>query len=461
MNMPGLVIFIGLILGILPDSFFPGNEKAVNLPDTMETSLPVNDSITHLDTLQIQNPAVPLIIQMPFAYDTVTNDSLIRWELWSDYGEWRARQRGVIAYRLGGFGRNDGFLIRAHENRHQRIYRDGIPMNERIFGSVNRNRLPHYSRVGSVHEFSAPIRFRSEINTRRYYVTRPLTFINYEQTAFDYRSAEGFLTRNITLATNLSIAYWGKNENEGYRNNSMGGRNIAVSMYHFPNNSWMIEGGFYYSGLQLGEPHGYQISDMFTFAFNRFEVFPMESFAESSMRNAIIQLTAYYRRHPDQQARTRTGIYHDRYRRLHYDETDSSFVRTLTTGVFGRHIQMLGPIEVQGEFYSEWSVIDRNRYLSMMVDSWVFTRGQSQLTLPLSSRSKLYGWMEASWRTDGFTDYEIGSKADWRIFNGWSLYGSYARGEMMPQPGHLYWHRLPVYGNSKLKNEIIQRAEAG
>jgi len=413
------------------------------------------------DPVRQPDPVTPLSMRDPVAFHIASNDSLSRWQLWSDQGEWLTRQPGVISFQLGGLGRNDGFLIRGHDTRNQRILREGIPLNERIFGSANRKRLPHYSRLATSYENMSPIRYQSEFQTVRYHVTRPLTFINYEQTTFDYRSTEGFLTRNITPSTNISIAYWGKNEGQSYRNRTMGGRNAEVTLYHFLNDSWMVEGGFNYSGLQLGEPVNYRPYDMFNFLFNRFEAVPDQQQARSSVRNSLLRVTAYHRTTPDRDATTRISLYHDRYRRLHYDNTDSSFVRTLTTGIAGRQHLPVGPVELQGDVYSEWSVIDRDRFESMDVDSWLYTEARATLSLPLPNRSRLFGWMQSGWRSDGFTDAEIGTGINWRLIRGVAIYGSYAIGEQMPRPGHLYLTRSAISGDEDLVNETIQRGVAG
>ena len=409
----------------------------------------------------VLEPINALEVYNPPAYREMTNDSLGRWQLWSDQGEWMSRQPGVIAAQLGGLGRNDGFLIRGHESRHQRLYREGVPVNERIFGSANRKRLPHYSRLAHVQEFTSPIRYRSDVSTVRYHVEKPLTFINYEQTAFDYRSTEGYVTQNFRPGTNISIGYWGKNENEGYANNNMGGRNAEVTLYHYLTDSWILEGGYDYSGLQLGESHGYNMADMSVFAFDRFTAIPNEPRAQSSMRNALYRLTAYHRENSGEQATTRLSLYHDRYRRLHYDSSDSSSVRVLTSGFTGRHIRPLGPLELQLETRSEWSIITQDRFHTMDTGSWAHNTGKGMVLLPLDNGSNLHTWVRAGWRTDGFVDFELGSKVDWQLTRRFSLFASYARGEQMPQPGHLYWRRMPMYGNPDLQNEVIQRMELG
>ncbi len=450
----------------IPDAYTLATDDPVNDtlgvdrpdPDLSPEAMPQTDE---RDPIIQHDPVVPLKMRTPQPFNEITNDSLSRWQLWSDQGEWLTRRPGVISFQLGGLGRNDGFLIRGHESRHQRIYRDGIPVNERIFGSANRKRLPHYSRIGSVQEFASTTRYHTEMNTVRYHVSRPLTFINYEQTIYDYRSTEGFLTRNITPSTNISLAYWGKNEAEGYRNNTMGGRNASVTMYHYLSDSWILEGGFHYSGLQLGEPDGYQPYDMLNFLFDRFEAIPNQPLARSSVRSSLLHATAYHRKSENHEATSRISIYHDRYRRLHYDSSDSSFVRTLSTGISGRHFLVAGPFELQGDIYSEWSLINRDRFQTMDIDSWFYSEARGMLTLPLPNRSRLYSWLQSGWRTDGYTDSEIGAGINWRLFRGMALYGSYSIGDQMPRPGHLYRTHLPVRGNPELDNEVLQRGVAG
>lgn len=430
--------------------------QAVVPQDTLEVGDP-----DPFDPVRRSNPVNPLDVPGPLGFRLVSNDSLSRWELWSDQGEWVSRQPGVISTRLGGLGRNDGFVIRAHEPRNQRLYRDGIPLNERIFGSANRKRLPHYSRIATVHENTLPIRYHSELRSVRYHVIRPFTFINYEQTAFEYRSTEGFLARNISPSTNISMAYWGKNEGESYRNRTMGGRNAEVTMYHFHNDSWMLEGGYHYSGIQLGEPENFRPYDMFSFLFNYFEAAPDEPQGRSSVRNSLFRVTAYHRTDPDSPASTRISLYHDRYRRSHYDRVDSTSVQTLTTGVVGRKHLTLGSIAFQGDIRSEWSVLDRDRFRTMDIRSWVYSQARGTFLLPLPNRSRIYGWLESAWRTDGHADGEIGIGVDARLLSGTSVYASYAFGEQMPRPGHLYRINASISGNSDLGNERIQRGVAG
>ncbi|MGM0739813.1 MAG: hypothetical protein ACQETM_11715, partial [Bacteroidota bacterium] len=66
-------------------------------------------------------PVEPFNMRFPVASEMVTSDSLSRWELWSDQGEWVTRQAGVISFQQGGLGRNDGFIISGYNSRHQQV----------------------------------------------------------------------------------------------------------------------------------------------------------------------------------------------------------------------------------------------------------------------------------------------------------------------------------------------------
>lgn len=422
----------------------------------------IHSSDEPADTLREKKMSItPLSISYPSSYHKISNDSLSRWELWSGSGEWLSRQPGVIAFQLGGLGRNDGFLIRGHEHRHQRTFRDGIPLNERLFGSANRMRLPHYSRMAAIYEGSGYTRSRHEITTRQYHVSKPLTLVNYEQTSNDYRNTEGFLTRNFSPATNLSLYYQGKNEEAAYRNSGMDGRNAGIGFHHYLTPNWLTEGGWHYAGTEQGEPGGYRIPDMFTFPFDRFAATPYQPTANSTMRNSLFYLTAYQRKKESADVSSQFSLYYDRYRRQFEGVSDSSYVRTISSGLSARHTQKQGFLKLQGNILAEGVRLDKDRFDSMEKEGWIYSKGRLNTTLYLPFDFQLGSWVEADWRSDGYTGFEAGGRFKWYPSHYFSLYGSYAEGSQMPLPGFLYWQRQTVKGNRQLENERIRRAETG
>lgn len=424
--------------------------------DTPDADSEEQDTTRVVKPLRIDTPT-----QWNPAWSESLNDSLARWELWSHYGERLSRQAGVVSIQQGGHGRNDGFLIQGYETRHQRIMQDGIPRNERIFGSVNRNRLMHYSRMATVQSATSYLNHETEIYRRRYYLSRPLTFINFEQSAYNYRSTEALVSQNVNPSTNISLAYWGKNQSEGYRRNDMGGRNAEVLLAHHLNEQWVIEGGFEYSGLQLSEHDGYLMADMGQFSFNRFEAMPNQSSAASSVRNSLFRINAWHRASEQQAATSRLAFYHDRYRRSYYQTTDSSFVLTATTGLTMRHVQHLGPFTLQADLLSEWTLVSEDRHDSLPRGSWFYNRARITGATVLPASAILTAWAQAGVRTDSFSEYETGLHVHLPLPGGLMAYGSLSAGTLMPQPGHVYWNRAAVYGNSGLQSEFIQRLQGG
>lgn len=438
------------------------NATLTDTADVMAADEDVADEVEEQDTTQV---ATPLRINTPAqwnpAWSESMNDSLARWELWSHFGERLSRQAGVVSMQQGGHGRNDAFLIQAYQSRHQRISQDGIPRNERIFGSVNRNRLMHYSRMATAQSAVSHLNHETEIYRRRYYLSHPLTFINYEQTAYNYRSTEALISQNVNPSTNITLAYWGKNQNEGYRRNDMGGRNAEILLTHHLNEYWVVEGGYEYSGLQLSEHDGYNIADMTGFSFNRFEAMPNQSAAASSVRNSLFRINAWHRSSEQQAATSRLAFYHDRYRRSYYQTVDSSFVLAATTGLSARHVQRLGPLTLQGDLLSEWTLISEDRHSSLPRGSWLYNRARITGAVALPASATLTAWAQAGVRTDRFSDYETGVHVHVPLPGGLQAYGSLAAGTLMPQPGHVYWNRAAVYGNNRLMPELLQRVQAG
>ncbi|MDI6401541.1 hypothetical protein QLX67_06000 [Balneolaceae bacterium ANBcel3] len=423
-------------------------------------------SAEHSDSLSIESNDIdttevylPMRTQFPVVYTEISSDSLARWELWTDPGERLARRYGIIASRLGAQGRNDGFILDGYEPGEQRIFLDGIPFNERIFGSANRNRLPHYSRIASVHHKSGGINHLESYTRNRYHVSRPLTFINYEQTTYEYRNTEGFLSQNISPRMNVSLAYQGRNENEGYTNRAMGGRNAEASVYYYLSHRWLLETGADYSGLQLDEPGGYPTADMNHFSFDRFAAQPADPQAASSVSNARFYVTLHGRAEAEDQSNVRLSAYYDCYRRFFYGQVDSSSVRTHTAGLTAEVVQPWKIMEWSARFRSEWSIIGQDKFQSMMVDSW----GYHELEVIHAVTPGRLLWSvrgRGGYRTDAFTELEAGSSFRLDVFPGAQLTVSASAGERMPLPGHLYWDGVQISGNETLNNEFVMRAEA-
>ncbi|MEX0686622.1 MAG: putative porin [Balneolales bacterium] len=406
------------------------------------------------------SPVAPIKFSAFSSYQISTTDSLLRWELWSNPAEWRHYTAGNITYRLGGFGRNDGMILNGHEQRHQKVYHEGILFNDRVTGSMNTNRMPHH-RFARVFERSQSINHETNYRNRRYYLTRPLTMINYDQGEANYRSTEGLLSRNIGRNTNVELTYWGKNDDGLYLNNGFDGRKASGSVFHHINDLFIAEATLLYNGLQLEEPHGYQVFDMNQFAFQRFNVSPVESQARSSTRNTLLNASVWYRPDEDSAVNSQFSAYKNSYRRFYFGSSDSTFYRVSTKGLLGRHWFKEGPLSLQLSLNADYSGIDEDSNRSLEIENWFTYSGRANGDFSITQYANISGWTNLSKRSDGYQDYELGTMFKLNLPFGISGHASYALGEDMPTIQYLYWDSNLYRGNTGLNNESSYRLEAG
>jgi len=66
------------------------------------------------DTAKKAIKITPWKYSKPLGMTEVSNDSLLRWQMWPNWVYRMNRKSGVISYRLGTLGRTDGLLIEGH-----------------------------------------------------------------------------------------------------------------------------------------------------------------------------------------------------------------------------------------------------------------------------------------------------------------------------------------------------------
>lgn len=405
-------------------------------------------------------PITPIQFSEIPSYEITKVDSLLRWELWANPAEWQHYKSGNITYRLGGFGRNNGLILWGHEERHQKVYHEGILFNDRVSGSINTNRMPHH-RFSRVFERRYSTRHEMEYHNRRFYITEPLTMISYDQGETNHRSTEGFFTRNIGRDTNVEISYWGKNDEGNYLNSDFNGRKASGRAFHHINEKLIAEAGLLYNGLQLDEPNGYEIADMNTFGFLHFNANPVDAQARSSTSNSLIYSSLWYRPDEDTNINTQVSAYRNNYRRFYFGSTDSTYYRVATSGLQARRWMEAGPLELRFSVNADYSDIDEETNRSLERTNWMDLTGKADGEFNLADEFQVSGWSGYSNRSDGFQGYDLGAKVTTELPFGLSAYGSYAIGEQMPTIQQLYWNSNLHQGNPDLENESINRMEVG
>lgn len=459
--MVRFLIFL-LTFCVLTQPAWAQDTQAVDPPEdeTEDENGPGDDGIEEEEEIIVISALNPVDFSDIPSFEVATGDSLLRWQLWSNPAEWRHYQRGNITYRLGGFGRNDGMILQGHEDRHQNVYYEGILFNDRVSGSINTNRMAHH-RFATVFERSYSISHETEFRNRRFYITKPLTLINYDQGQFNQRSTEGYFTRNIGQKTNIELSYWGKNADGDYLNSEFSGRKASGRAFHHINENLIAEAGVLYNGLQLDEPGGYQIPDMNHFGFLRFNASPVEPQARSSTSNSLIYSSLRYRPDEESEINTQVSAYQNNYRRFYYGNADSTHYSVSTGGLLARRWIETGPLALRLSINADYSGIDEDTNRSLTKTSWMSYTGRAEGDLDLLDEFNLSGWSIFSNRSDGFRDYELGAKIHAYLPFGFSAHGSYALGEKMPAIQQLYWDSSLHTGNPDLTNESVTRMEAG
>lgn len=446
--------------------FIPALPDTVDPPQDPPEEVPQPDDPEEEEEFDEEevDPVVPYEISVETGFEEVLNDSLLRWEMLQNPNEWQFRQPGRLTYRLGMIGRHDAALVEGHDPRHQRSFWGPVSVADRVTGMTNPNRLPHY-RFSSFREHSRGIRYENRYEMRRFYVTRPLTQITLEQKGDEYRSVEGFLTQNITRELNLEAGYWGKLEEPGYPRNFMLGRKTWGGANYHLSDRYIIRGMILYNGLQMDEPNGFIMDDMFTFPFQPFNTTANEPDANSSVRNTVLKTSLYHRPDTTEDVNAQVTAYGDRNRRFYYSSEDSTFYRVSTAGLASRYqVEPFSNFDVDLEASVEYSNIASGSNRSMREEGWMSAEVRHRWELPLLSWFKPDGWGEWLYRSDGYDAGHIGAGINMPISRWISLNGAVSFGEHMPTPQQLYWKsesETGVEGNPDLINEEHRRAEGG
>lgn len=110
-------------------------------------------------------------------------------------GDYFAYRKDVVAYRQGTIGRLDVFDIDGYSPLEQKVTLNGISLNNPVTGYVNYNHIPA-NRVGSMSEFKGT-NYNSNIRLRDFYLLEPLSYLNFDESALDYRNLEFMVAQNF------------------------------------------------------------------------------------------------------------------------------------------------------------------------------------------------------------------------------------------------------------------------
>ncbi len=455
-----LVLFLGLSLAaeaqIDSTAFDSVGIDTAGLDITAAVDTVRADSVAS-DSLKKVFKVVPWKYHRPLGSELASSDSTLRWQIWPDWTYKRNRDPGVISYRLGTIERNNAYMINAQEPRYQRLSWEGMNLNDPVSGTLYWNLIPIH-KINSFYSEDNGLFYDSNFYLRQYYLNRPLTKLNYEESKFDYRSLEFMASQNFSQKTNVELSYWDRRAGGEYSNSNVSGRQIYARIFHQPDHRQSFKLAFLSNKYTAGEPFGYLIPEPQNFAFDRFRTSAVESRAESVVNASNISLS-YYRRGTDT---TRVAdnfhagvFYNSRSRELEYS-ADSTYYKIQSFGGSTRKWLELKPFSLEAGLSYELFENKEGIISNLDLNNWSLLRADGELVFKPVPFLELNGEMAYGHRSDGFDSYRLQTGAAIYAGNVMTLEAKASKGTIMPTPQQLYWSSIEFRGDAGLVNEEVQ-----
>ncbi|MEQ9264773.1 MAG: hypothetical protein RLN81_06100 [Balneolaceae bacterium] len=412
--------------------------------DSMLTTVPVSIPAPEV---KLPEKIVPWI-QSDSGSEFITNDSLLRWQIWPNWGDFYAYRKDVISYRQGTTGRVDAYDISGYNPYEQEINLEGIRLSSSITGLINYNYVPHH-KIGSVYEQMGSS-LNSDIELKKYYILQPISYLNYDEAKNNYRNLEFMVTQNFTERTNAEISFWDRRDGDNYPDNEVQGSQILARAYHYLNQNYQIRSIFLRNEFDMDEPFGYVVTDPATFAFDEFSSVAKESRASSNtLRRDFI--TGIYHR-ADTSESEDMGLEFT----LSKDKLSLPFsTDTLSWELAGYRLSAFKELRMEKlKFKLDGSVdlYDMKDQTTIDRSGWSILEVDSRVDFDVSENTGLFGTAFLKTRSDGFSDNELGVGANLTLGNKLNFRVNASVFDRMPTIQALYWRSKNYSGNNDLKN---------
>ncbi len=434
--------------------------------DTTRSQNPLSDSLSNSPrdtTLQKQEEepkpgqVAPWRELAPIGSSQITNDSLMRWQIWPNWGDFQAYRRDVISFRQGTNGRVDAFHINGYQPLEQQLEMEGLSLNNPITGLPNYNLVPH-RKIGVATE-SWEGNYYSDIRLRDYYIIKPISYLNYDEASGNYRNLEFMVAQNFTERTNVEISYWDRRGGGYYPKSEISGSQVVGRVYHHLNNRYLIRGMYLRNQLSNEEPFGYNVGDPATFPFDEFTSVPNSTPGKSEFTRWDLIGGIYHRSDTAsaEDAGLELSIANNKKSLRFTGDTLGWDLRTIGGTLFKKfkwnNLSVRGEVEALNHVAEDGFVLtERN---------WTEIKGEGSLDYEIGDGSVLYGKATITSRNDGSSgsDFTLGMNA---LISGKHRMNvsasSYSR---MPTMQALYWQSKNYTGNRSLENEEGLSVAAG
>lgn len=421
--------------------------------------IPILQSDT-TDTVQTKEEkmftVMPWEFHAPVGATLAETDSTLRWQMWPDWSYKLNREPGVISYRLGTSIRSNAVQRHAHEPRHQQLYWEGISLNNPVSGMVNWALIPQH-KIASFYEKDLGTQHRSTFYQHQYYLNKPLSRLIYTESKFTHRDLEFEVSHNLSQRMNIELSYWDRRTGGAYPNSEITGRQIyAKSSYHLDKRRY-LKLNFINNSYEIGQPFGYNITNPYTFNFDRFTTTANDASALSNEATSLLALN-YYQRSADTTKAVdnlHAGLFYRTNERMLNSSSDSTGYTLKSAGVNAKKWITLGGLTLEGsvnyeQFFNQ-SASDR----SLPASDWSLLKTEGNLSLDFTDLIDLKGDAEFRLRSGGFQSYRLNATSDIELA-GFTLTPGASMGSIMPTPQQLYWNSTGLNGNPDLENEKIK-----
>jgi hypothetical protein len=430
----------------------------INPPDTLHANKADTLRKSPADTLKSAKPVIKFKVRewhyhAPLVSQTSATDSTLRWQVWLEWLEKKNRDPGAITYRLGTIARENAMQINAQLPEYQQLFWEDVSMNDPVTGIANWSYIPLH-KIKKMYENNLGTVHRTTFNLKEYYLTKPLTKLNYTQSSFDTRGLEFMASYNFGRKTNAELSYWNRKGGGAYHNSKISGNQIYARITHILNHHQEVKLNFLSNKYSNGEPFGYQISNPFTYNFDRFNTPAVEASGKVDKSASILSLHYYHRADSTQPTNLYASVFMKNQNRSVTYSADSTSYKVHDFGAALHRWYRTGPLNVEGSSSINYFIHPRNNS-SLDIGNWFLFNAGGKVSFTPVSFLQINGLGHFRWRSDGFADDRLGLTIDLKPSSLFDFDLGYTTGSRMPTPQQLYWRGRQYHGNMNLATQKI------
>lgn len=434
----------------IPDSVAVDSVAA----DSLHKELPADSLDNRVDTTKKPREEPDFIVipwedSLSESGKIVTNDSLLRWQIWPNWGDYQAYRDEVISFRQGTSGRIDAYHINGYGPYEQNITMEGINVNNPITGLPNYNLIPHRKIGKAIENYGGT--YHSDIRLRDYYLLKPISYLNYDEAGGNFRNLEFLVSQNFTEKTNLEVSFWDRRDGGYYPNSEVEGSQLVGRVYHHLKKDWLLRGMYLRNQLKNDEPFGYVVQDPLAFIFNEFSSPPVSSNGASEFTRWDLVGGIYHRKDTSsaEDAGFEIGISNNEKDLRFTGDTLAWKIRSLYSNVY-KQITW-NKLNLKGEVQSTLHNLKTGDIITKK--HWITTGTNITAGYEVLKWLHSYADIGVNYRSDNKTGFDITGGLKTSIGNRIKLHGSTSIFSRIPNMQSFYWNSDHYTGNSELENE--------